>query len=228
MGLNAGYDNQPEVYDQLRHCWLNERRALFLCNALAAHGRVSNVIEIGSGTGWLLKRLAAEFPNTAFWGVEPLPGYVEFARKGQGPSNVTFLNGLAETMDQLDLPMADAVLSNDVLHHVAHLEGAVTAVSRRAAANCRWWSIEPNWLNAYSFLRAVTTSGERVFWPWTFARVMRSHGWLRRSRGHLFLIPPFVRDPSAWMRRAEVPLERVPVLAGGVYAEFELTGSRQC
>jgi hypothetical protein len=94
-----------------------------------------------------IEPLGRGISNTIFWGVEPLPGYVEFARKAQAPLNVKFLHGSAETVDQLALPMVDAVLSNDVLHHVDGMEAAVAAVSRRAAVGCGWWSIEPNWLN---------------------------------------------------------------------------------
>lgn len=223
--LNAAYDERPAEYDRQRGCWLNERRLRFIAGRLRSEppGRVRNVLEIGSGTGWLLLRLAAMFPEILFRGVEPLAEYVEFARSRSTAPNVEFLIATAESVDTLALPPTDMVLSNDVLHHVERMDLAVAAVSRVAGPNCVWHAIEPNWLNIYSFFRQAATPGECVFWPWQFSGLARRRQWWKRETAYLFLIPPFVRDPPEWLKTLERKIEWIPFMAGGIYQRFEFT-----
>jgi SAM-dependent methyltransferase len=221
--LNAAYDERPAEYDNLRRCWLNEHRSTFLAERLRAEPpqRVRNVLEIGSGTGWLLLRLAAEFPKIMFWGVEPLVDYVQFARSISTAPNVKFLNSSAESVNTLSLPSPDVVFSNDVLHHVNRIDLAIGAISQVAAPGCVWHSIEPNWLNVYSFFRQALLPGERVFWPWRFSGLARQRKWQKRETTHLFLVPPFIREAPAWLKTLERNIEWIPLLAGGIYQRFE-------
>jgi SAM-dependent methyltransferase len=221
--LNAAYDGCPAEYDRLRRCWLNERRLKFLAGRIESEppGRVRNILEIGSGTGWLLLRLAALFPEISFCGVEPLAGYVEFARSRSTAPNAKFLIAAAESVGTLGLPPADVILSNDVLHHLQRLDLAAAAVSGVAGPNCVWHAIEPNWLNVYSLCRQAATPGERVFWPWRFSAAMRRLQWRKLETAHLFLIPPFVREAPAWSKTLERKIEWIPFVAGGVYQRFE-------
>jgi len=227
--LNAAYDQRPAEYDHLRDCWLNQRRLEFLSERLRAEpaGRVRNVFEVGSGTGWLLGRLAAEFPRVAFWGVDPLTQYVEYARATHcAASNLTFFEGAAEWVDTLNVPAADVILSNDVLHHVASEDLAVRSITRIAGPNCVWHSIEPNCWNVYSFVRQAATPGERVFRPGRFSRLTHNSGWKKRTAAYLFLVPPFVREAPEWAKALERKLEWVAFLGGGVYQRFELAGPK--
>ena len=220
--LNSRYDADPQRYDLLRQCWLNQRRFLFLCQVIEKQGHIENVIEVGSGTGRLLDSLAAAFPATAFWGVEPLAAYVEFSRRRARAPNVVFREGSAETVHLLGLPKADAVLSNDVLHHLSRMEDAVRSVTGTAAPGCRWHAIEPNWLNPYSALRQCLLPGERLFLPWRFTAAMAVCGWTRLSARRLFAVPPFVRSAGPMLQALERAAERIPPLAGGVYQGFAL------
>jgi 2-polyprenyl-3-methyl-5-hydroxy-6-metoxy-1,4-benzoquinol methylase len=222
--LNTAYDGCPAEYDRKRACWLNERRFGFLAGRLGSEppGRVRNVLEIGSGTGWLLRRLAALFPDVTFRGVEPRADYVEFARSNSTAPNVKFLAGTAESVDTLALPPVDVVLSNDVLHHVERMDLAVAAVSGVAGPNCVWHAIEPNWLNAYSLLLQAVTPGERVFWPWQFSALARRRQWQEMETARLFLIPPFVGDAPEWLKTLERKVEWIPFIAGGIYQRFQL------
>jgi SAM-dependent methyltransferase len=220
--LNSTYDDNPERYDRLRDCWLNRRHEEFIAARLNCYQRPADslVLEIGSGTGWLLNRLGARFPALRFAGVEPIAGYVEYAQKNAAP-NVRYL---ASTLEQADALAESprAVLSNDVLHHVPSYEEALRAAARLAAPACRWLAIEPNCKNLYTFVKQATGYGEQNFWPGRFRRMAAREGWRLDGKGHLFLVPPSVDQPPQWMQAIERFGERVPFLAGGVYLEFTL------
>src|SRR5690242_15411804 len=98
VGLNASHDDDPRGYDDQRSAaWLATRRLeLFLSHVDKSSG---TVVELGAGTGTLLRALAAERPDRQFVGIEPLPNYVEFATEKaaeEGLSNVRFLVGTGE------------------------------------------------------------------------------------------------------------------------------------
>ena len=223
---NSTFDGDPEVYDRLRTCWLNERREAFISNRLTKYQLPTGtlVVEIGSGTGWLLNRLGRRFPALRFLGFEPIAGYVEYARMN-ALSNVTYLQTTIEDAGALpDAPMV--VLSNDVLHHVPSYAGAIQSISRFAAPRCRWLAIEPNCGNPYTFTKQALGYGEQNFWPGQFRTAAGDCGWELTGKGHLFLIPPTVREPRGWMKTLEAKLDWIPCLAGGVHLEFVYNGSR--
>ena len=221
--FNAEYDESPERYDALRDCWLNERRLAFIAGEIARHppSPGCRVLEIGSGTGWLLRRLAEKFPELRFIGLEPIEGYVSFARS-QGPrSNVSLALGRAEEAHEVVDGVVDLILSSDVLHHVDSHSMTAASLSRIARVGATWIAIEPNWKNPYVFFGSASKPGEKNFWPRAFEREARRAGWEREAQGHLFLIPPFWRKPPGWMKAIESRLERIPWVAGGVYLRLK-------
>jgi len=229
-GLNATYDSVPEQYDRLRQCWLNTRREQFISQRLNAHNFPGNtrVLELGSGTGWLLNRLANRFPHLNFIGVEPIQDYVDYARRQHGQANIEFLCSSAEQLDEKALPGdISMILSNDVLHHVQSLDKALENVTSLSTDNAHWLAIEPNALNFYAFLGQALKTGERNFWPRIFLRSVKERGWNCHHQDYLFLIPPFVRRPPDWLKMLERRLENVPLLGGGVAIEIELVDKRQ-
>jgi ubiquinone/menaquinone biosynthesis C-methylase UbiE len=225
--LNSKFDDDPDGYDQLRMCWLNSRREFFLNERLQRYeaGSPLNVVEIGSGTGWLLSKLAPQHDRWNFRGIDPLGGYVEYAnRRYQGP-NLRFFEGTGESLPgDIAADSIDVVLSNDVLHHVDSLLKTVAELSRISQIGCRWYSIEPNALNPYTFSQQALRIGERNFWPGEFLSAARQCGWKLVSKRYLFLIPPRIVSPPEWMKALERYFEWIPVLAGGVALELEYTG----
>jgi SAM-dependent methyltransferase len=218
--LNSTFDADPQRYDALRACWLNERRFVFIKEWLAAQPE-GDVLEIGSGTGALLRRLSVEFPDRRFVGIDPLPNYVVYSRSQTCNENVEYVCGKAEDAASLLAGRRFAIfLSNDVLHHCEDLGAVASSTASLRADGARWLAIEPNWMNPYSFLRQSLRPGERVFWPASFGRAARNSGWNTRNRGHLFLIPPMVKTPHRILVRAESLLENVFVLAGGLWLEL--------
>jgi len=206
ISRNSVYDNDPAGYDRLRSGWLNQRRADFITNRLMGYGLPAGAlaVEIGSGAGGLLNRLGRRFPDLRFVGIEPLAGYVDFARGG-APTNVSYVTATAEDAEALLPGRPRAVLSNDVLHHLPGYSAAAKAMARRAATGCLWLALEPNHWNPYTFLKQAAGNGERNFHPRAFAQAAEREGWRLRSREYLFLIPPFVKEAPAWMKAMCAP-----------------------
>ena len=215
--LNSHWDGRPEEYDRLRDCWLNERRLEYIDEQL---GRLAlpagaHVLEIGAGTGWLLRRLASRRPDLSFTGIEPDESYVTYANASAAP-NERHLALTAEDLTPASMPRFSVVLSNDVLHHVASIPDVFAAVGKVSVPGCLWLSIEPNFLNPYSFLKQHFGYGERVFYPRTALDDARRGGWRLEGRDNLFLLPPFLRTPPSWARALERRFEHNPVLGGGL------------
>lgn len=224
---NSVYDNDAAGYDRLRCGWIERRRAEFIAGRLTGYGLPAGalVVEIGSGAGGLLNGLGRRFADLRFLGIEPLANYVDFARAA-APSNVSYVVATAEDAARALPEGPRLALSNDVLHHLPSYAAAARGLAQRAAAGCRWLAMEPNHWNLYTFLKQSTGYGERNFHPGAFAQAAGREGWRLDRREYLFLIPPFVKQPPAWMKAMERRLERVPILAGGVCLEFSLAHER--
>lgn len=235
--LNSIYDAHPQEYDHLRSCWLNERRRIYihqwLAGEVACRGSL-RVLELGSGTGWLLGELARAFPDCCFAGVEPLESYVEYSRKRAQRPNLVFIGDTAEAFQKpVGWAPFNVVLSNDMLHHVASPSAVVANVTKCASPDAKWLAIEPNCINPYTLVRQATLPGERNFWPGQFLRVAASAGWSPGRRNYLFLIPPFFRNPPRAARALERLIEWIPLLAGGVAVLLQrssvpVTGAEKC
>ena len=224
--LNAQWEGRPEAYEELRQCWLNERRLRFLTEQLQAAGLPagSRVLELGCGTGWLVRQLAARLRHLEFTGLDPDRTYVRFARERAAHDNERYLEGTAEGLPAGSEGFA-VVLSNDVLHHVDALSETFRSAARAGVSGTQWLAIEPNYRNPYTFARQQFTADERNFFPRQAVRAARASGWRLVGRRHLFLIPPFVRAAPGWMIELERRLEWVPVLAGGVCLRLTLDGA---
>lgn len=221
--LNASFDDDPAGYDRRRECWLNRRRASVVLDRLAARP-VRAVLEVGAGTGTLLTRLAVARPDLRFTGVEPLDGYVRFARRRAARLGLRNLEFHVGTAEQLPTEVAGQVfsyvLSNDTLHHVDDVAAGAQAVARVTAPGAGWLAIEPNRLNPYVLGYHALTAGERNFAPRAFLAAASAAGWRLERRTYLFVVPTAVKSVPAWVARAELVLERVPVLAGGLALEL--------
>jgi SAM-dependent methyltransferase len=217
--LNARHSDDALGYEQMRDTWLNRRRLAYVSSVLASVPSGGHVLEIGAGTGYLLIDLAEIRPDLEFTGVEPLPNYVELASlraKERGRTNVNFVEGFAETMEDLAGPKLSAVLSNDTLHHVSDQARTCQALARLAEKGATWLAIEPSVLNPYVAVRHTVEHGERNFHPGRFIKAASEAGWAEIARRYLFAIPPALREPPPWMRAVESKVERFPVIAGGV------------
>ena len=221
--LNAGFDDRPDEYDVLRSSGhMARRRAEHFAAVVAAVPGA--VLEIGCGTGTLLHGLAARFPDRQFLGVEPLPGYVEFAREraaADGLQNLRFAVGTAESLGPA---VADAgvglLISVDALHHVTDLDATVREAARAVAPGGRWHAMEPNRIHPYVWIYHTVTEGERTFPVAPFLRSARAAGWRLAGRGSRFLVPSGVQRLPGWAQRLERRAERLRPLAGAVVLDL--------
>ncbi|MBC3760770.1 class I SAM-dependent methyltransferase [Quadrisphaera oryzae] len=216
---NASYDEQPEVYETLRaEGHMTRRRVQYFEEVLRrVPGRV---LEVGSGTGTLLRRLAGTHPERRFTGVEPLPNYVDFANgrsRDLGLDNVVFEVGTGEVLPAgVADSSVDLIISVDALHHVEDLDAVIAEASRVAAPGARWRAMEPNRLHPYVFLWHTVTAGERTFDAGDFLRRAQAAGWRLVGKDRLYIFPSTVQQVPAWAERLERRLERVPFLSGGL------------
>jgi ubiquinone/menaquinone biosynthesis C-methylase UbiE len=219
--LNSRWDSDPEGYDRKRDVWLNRKRDAQVIEFLRDAPAGSRVLEVGSGTGTSLLRVAAAYPHLSFTGLEPLPGYIAYAERsmsGTGLTNVRFVCGRGEDTARLfrDQHPFDYVYSTDVIHHFADEEEAARSIAAVVRHRGSWIAFEPSWLNPYIFAFQARTEGERNFWPRRFGRCARKQGWEVVRRSYMTLIPSFLPDPPEWLKRIEATLEWMPVLAGRV------------
>lgn len=182
------------------------------------------VVEIGSGTGSLLRELARRFPERRFVGVEPLINYVEFARKRaqqEGLPNLSFEAAPAERLSSVvGAGSAGMVLSVDTLHHVEDMDHVIAEVAAVTAPGAHWHAMEPNRLHPYVVVYHLLTPGERTFAAGDFVRRAGRRGWQLAGRTRLFLFPSCVRRVPGWAAYVERWMEGVPPIAGAVLLDL--------
>jgi SAM-dependent methyltransferase len=217
--LNASFDDLPDAYDQLRASGhMARRRAEYFEGVVAASSGL--VLEVGCGTGSLLRSLAARFPERTFVGVEPLQKYVDFARQQAAAAdltNVRFEAGLGEELAAVTGPVqAGLVISVDMLHHVQDMGKVAREVLTVTAQGGRWTAQEPNAIHPYVWLYHTLTAGERTFPVRSFLDIARGAGWQPVGRETMYLFPSGVAKVPAWAERLERRAERLRPISGGV------------
>ncbi|MGK5173950.1 methyltransferase domain-containing protein [Geodermatophilus sp. CPCC 205761] len=225
--LNASFDERPDEYDDLRAAGhMARRRVEYFTGVLDEVP--GTVLEVGCGTGTLLRELAARRPDRTFVGIEPLPNYVDFARRRAeeaGLANVRFEVGTGETLGQV-VPAGSAglVVSVDALHHVTDLDRVVAEVRAVSAPTARWRAMEPNRVHPYVWAYHVLTPGERTFAVRDFLRRAGDAGWRLVGSTTLFLYPSGVRRVPAWAEQLERRLEGLRPVAGAVVLDLAVEG----
>ena len=225
--FNAEFDDQPQRYDEMRASGHMTRRRTELFDAVLDQ-TPGLVLELGSGTGTLLRALARTHPDRTMVGVEPLEGYAAFAnaaakaeRDPASSGSVHVEVGVGEQMPGCVEPgSVDLMISVDALHHVADVDQVVAEVTRVTAPGARWVAMEPNRLHPYVLAYHVLTPGERVFRPGPFLTAVRRAGWSLRARRRVFAYPSTVAAVPGWAARAERVLERVAPLSGAVVLDL--------
>ena len=221
--LNASYDDVPDAYDELRASGhMARRRAEYFERVVAESS--GPVLELGCGTGPLLRHLATRFPERTFVGVEPLAQYVDFARAqaaGAGLSNIRFEVGLGEELTAVtgDVP-AGLVITVDMLHHVQDMGKVAREVHKVTADGGRWRAMEPNAVHPYVWVFHTLTAGERTFPARSFLDIARGAGWRPVGRENMYLFPSGVRQVPSWAERLERRAEWFRPISGAVVLDL--------
>jgi 2-polyprenyl-3-methyl-5-hydroxy-6-metoxy-1,4-benzoquinol methylase len=128
---------QVHSSSEQRQCHhLNQRRLQFVVEKLKSYRPPScaTILEVGSGTGWLLLSLAKIFPEWEFIGIEPEKDFVIYAQNKPVPPNLRYLEGFGQKLDTLLLPEVDIILCSDVLHHINPvIEDVIRCISGKAS-----------------------------------------------------------------------------------------------
>lgn len=169
-------------------------------------GNASTVVELGSGTGTITSRLAAQHPGVGFFGVDVDDRLLGYARRTHAAHNVTW---------RQDLPAvtADLVFGIDVIHHLHDRPGVFSTIASITRPGGAWVVVEPNiWHPAIAVAQErMRRAGldEDHFRPWQVEPDFDRAGFevVRRSYAHLW--PAAFRRPPTWARQAEQRLEKV-------------------
>jgi ubiquinone/menaquinone biosynthesis C-methylase UbiE len=114
----AAYDERAGQYDQgwrgRLHHTIADRTAQ-LATSTAARPR--RVLDVGCGTGYLLRTLAVRYPGAEeLAGIDAAPNMIETARRLADDSRLTFAGGVAERLPHPDASM-DLVVSSTSFEH---------------------------------------------------------------------------------------------------------------
>lgn len=95
------------------------------------------ILDVGCGTGRLLRTAADHFPDTTLEGVDPAEGMVQHAQAVKSSNRIKFQQATAE---QLPFPDAsfDLVFSTMTFHHWANQQQGIAEVGRVLAPTGRW------------------------------------------------------------------------------------------
>jgi len=97
--------------------------------------RKCEILDLGTGTGELLLRLADKFPQSHINGLDISLAMIEKARKAavkMGINNVTFM---VSSMEKAEIGKIDFAVSCLAFHHVANRELVISKVHRALAEN---------------------------------------------------------------------------------------------
>ncbi|KQS58102.1 hypothetical protein ASG36_16350 [Geodermatophilus sp. Leaf369] len=223
QSLNASFDADPHGYDEMRASGHMARRRLEFFDNVVAHSE-GTVVEIGAGTGVLLRQLAERHPDRSFVGVEPLQNYVEFARQqaeSAGLRNTRFEVGTAEDLGSIvGGASAGLVISVDMLHHVEDVGDVVAQVRQAVRPGGQWRAMEPNRVHPYVLAYHVLTEGERVFPVRAFLRLADQGGWRLHGRRNMYVFPSGVQKVPTWAKHFERIAERLRPVAGAVVLDL--------
>ena len=204
-------------YDADRQGHLEDRRFAFIDEAIRARPSVGRVLEIGSGAGSLLARVAAAHPSVRCTGIELEHELAAHARERHGAERVEFVE--ADITAFAPETAYDFCFSVDVIHHFHDRPAAFTAIRRALAPGGPWLAMEPNILHPYMALKQerMKRSGldEDHFRPWESLPELRRAGFAVDRRRYLLLYPGGF-EPTPRLAAIERVLERVPVLGGSV------------
>jgi ubiquinone/menaquinone biosynthesis C-methylase UbiE len=114
----AAFDDRARSYDEgwrgrLHHAISGRAAALAVATVASPH----RVLDVGCGTGYLLRVLAGRYPGAQeLAGIDAAPNMIETARRLTDDERLTFVTGVAEHLPHADASM-DLVVSSTSFDH---------------------------------------------------------------------------------------------------------------
>jgi ubiquinone/menaquinone biosynthesis C-methylase UbiE len=125
------FDERAASYESGRHGQLHKEISDRVVKL--ALGRVPaprRVLDVGCGTGYVLRQLAARLPRASeFLGVDPAPKMIEVARSASSDERLNFLSGIAERLPA-DESTYDLVVSTTSFDHWADQAAGIRECAR--------------------------------------------------------------------------------------------------
>lgn len=137
MTASAGghFDAWAPTYDNSRvQRWIDDLHIAML-DALPSEFQPASILDIGCGTGRLLRRAATRWPQARLYGVDFADGMIEQARRLT--RNATFLTAPAESLPIEDQSI-DLALSSLSIHHWSDQRQGLSELSRVLNTSGRW------------------------------------------------------------------------------------------
>lgn len=147
----AHYEKDIGRFDQwsstYEHSWM--QRAFFdpvhratLTLAKEIVQQPAHILDVGCGTGKLLRRAGACWPEAQLIGVDPAEGMIEMAKRLT--PNATFFSGMAKALPLPDVSV-DPALSTTSFHHWQDQAAGVREIARVLRPGDTFsWSIRPS------------------------------------------------------------------------------------
>jgi SAM-dependent methyltransferase len=114
------FDRWSSHYDRsvLQRFFFGPVQEATISEAVISARSVEAVLDVGCGTGQLLRRMDRRFPDAELVGVDPAPGMVKQAQAARADGHIDFVNG---SVERLPFPDAhfDLVLTTLSFHHWA-------------------------------------------------------------------------------------------------------------
>jgi len=128
------FDDRAASYESGRHGQLHKEisdRAVRL--ALSQVPAPRRVLDVGCGTGYVLRQLAARLPGASeFLGVDPAPKMIEAARAASSDERLNFTQGIAERLPA-DESVYDLVVSTTSFDHWTDQAAGIRECARALA-----------------------------------------------------------------------------------------------
>jgi trans-aconitate methyltransferase len=192
-----------------------DRRFETIDAVLGEEGSGWRVLEIGSGGGAQLARVAAAHPDAHCVGIEASAELAAYANEHHASDRVAFRHGEIQSIAATH--EYDFEFSVDVIHQFHDRVAAFGGIRGALRNRARWLVIEPNVLHPF-----VTLQQERMrragldedhFRPWQAIPELRRCGFSVVRRSHMLLFPRSF-TPGPCLAELERRLERLPFLGG--------------
>jgi ubiquinone/menaquinone biosynthesis C-methylase UbiE/choline kinase len=123
--IHTDWAARAQRYDKLQ--WVNNDRLLAGMVEVAAGGRPSRVLDLGTGSGKVLLAMRDTLGGGEFWGLDLSPEMMSNIPRRDG---LVLKVGNVETLEGIPAGYFDVVTARMVFHHVADLERAMASIVR--------------------------------------------------------------------------------------------------